>query len=240
MTRTDAATAPSTTPAALPRTAVARWGAWLLTLSPAYFALVVASAVASFAASGVGSFDTITRAQMDALGVGWALENTLYALALILGTLGTVLLAWSLTRRGGPHVAWSWAAAALGAVAIGLLIPYAPLRIAAAGFTEPTLGQNPLYGVWEVPYAVSWYLVLGALVLLCAAQFLGTRHRASSVVLGVLALGVILCFAVQVELPPFVVALLWCPLGIVWVRAQRRAARATVGTSGLGTTAGAP
>ena len=102
------------------------------------------------------------------------------------------------------------------------LLPYAPLRIAAAGFSEGTLGQNALYALWEIPFDVSRYLMLASLALLCVSRWLATSHRASAVVIGALTLVVAICYAAGLELPPFIASLLWCALGIVWLRAVRR------------------
>jgi len=219
MTTTDAA--PTTVAADLLATRPTRWGAWMLTLSPLGFVAVVASTASTLIGSGIGLFTEITRAQMDAIAFGWAVQNILYSLAILVGIAGTILLAGSLARRGDARVP-GWASVTTAVASGVVLLPYAPLRIAAAGFAEPTLGQNPLYSFWDTAFYVSWYLMLASLLLLCVTQWLATSHRTSAIVVGALTVVVTICFAAGLELPPFVVSFLWCALGIVWLRALRR------------------
>lgn len=138
----------------------ARWGARLLVVSPAYFLAVVAVNAAGFARTiGTGQFADITRPQMDALGATWVLAGTLFPLAFLLGTTGVLLLTsvlWQ-SQRG-----WVIATTIAAALAIAGFVPYAPLRIAAMGFTENRLGDNALYTAWDWAYAPSAALYLTA------------------------------------------------------------------------------
>lgn len=220
MTATDASPAPARSAARLPATKAARAGAWMLAVSPAYFVLVVVANVGVLAANRIGLFEDITRAQMDALGFGWVLVNAFYPLAFILGGIGVALAAASLATKGISRP-WSWSALIAALVAAALYLPYAPLRIAAMGFTEDRLGDNALYTFWDPMAYAGNCVVIAATVLLCVALFTGTVRRRAALVIGSLTLVYLIAALAQLPLPPFVISFLWCALGIVWLRGIR-------------------
>ncbi len=211
---------------ALPDTTATRWGAWLLAVSPAFFVLVVVTNVATFASAGIGRFEDITREQMNALGLGWALANTLFPLAFVLGSTGLALLAGTLARRVRVARIWAWGAFAAAIATIALFLPYAPLRIAAAGFREARLGDNVLYTVWDPAGYIATDAAILAIVLLSVALFVGTPHRTAALVIGILGIVLLIAAVLMLPLPPFVISFLWCALGIVWLRRARRVAPA--------------
>ncbi len=227
---TPEATAPLVLPAEPPnparpmpaaRTRGARWGGWLLALSPLSFVLVIIVNAFVFATTiGAGTFADITREQMNALGVSWALVNIMFPLAVVAGSAGALLVARSLVKSAGRVFAWASIGASI-LVVVGF-VPYAPFRIAAMGFTEPTLGENPYYTAWDLPYTVAFALAPVATALLCAALYASGIRRTAAVVIGALSVVVFVCFAIQLPLPPFVIAFLWCALGIAWLRAPRQ------------------
>lgn len=210
----------------LPATTATRWGAWLLAVSPVFFVLVVVTNLGTFAAADIGLFDDITRAQMDALGFGWVLASTLFPLAFIIGSVGIALLAGSLGRRVPATRVWAWGSVGAAAVAILLFLPYAPLRIAAMGFTEARLGDNALYTAWDTAGYIATDAAIAAVVLLCIALFVGTPHRTAALVLGILSIVLLIAAVAGLPVPPFAISFLWCALGIVWLRRSSRSRRA--------------
>ena len=222
MTTTDAPVFAGRTAAHLPRTRGARWGAWLLAVSPAYFVLFIATSLGVLAANAIPPFNEITREQMDAIRLGWIVISILFPLAFILGTIGVVLLAAALARLGGAPRVWAWVAVVVGAVSIALFLPYAAFRIAAMGFTEQRLGDNEWYSFWEPAGYVGNHAALAALALLCVALFVGARIRTASLIIGALAVAFLIAGIAQLLLPPFIISFLWCALGVVWLRSIRR------------------
>ncbi|GAA2972526.1 hypothetical protein JOD63_000121 [Microbacterium terrae] len=192
----------------------------MLAVSPLYFVLLVVTNVGVLASNGIGMFEDITRAQMDALGFGWVLVSTFYPLAFILGGVGVILCAVSLTGLPGAR-GWSWSAATAAALAVVLHLPIAPLRIAAMGFTEDRLGDNAAYVLWDPVGYIANYIIIASTILLCVAVFVGTAHKRAGMVIGGLTAVYLVAGLAQLPLPPFVISFLWAALGIVWLRGIR-------------------
>jgi hypothetical protein len=197
-----------------------RVGGWLLAFSLLPFVLVVLLNVAVFSGADIGLFADIDREQMDALGGYWAvLALTVFA-AYLVGNLGLVLVARSVRGAG----VWPVLAVVAAVVAAASGLTDAILRISGAGFTEPRLGDNALYRSAEIVGNVAFSASALAIVLLAVSYFVSGAHRATGVIVGALGgvLFVVSLFA-YMFVPPFAVALLWMPLGIVWLLGLRRA-----------------
>lgn len=223
---TTAAIAPSTAavlnPSAITGSPAARWGAWLMVLSPLYFVAVVVANVATLTSAKIGPYAEITRSQMDVLGAGWVLLNVMFPLAVVAGTVGCALAALALVRTHGAGTAWARAAVASAALSVLGMAPYAPFRIAAMGFTEPTLGDNGLFSVWDMAGMFAFGLAIVAVALLCAAMYFSGVRRTPALVVGVLAVVCGIATLAMVPLPPFIISFLWLALGIIWLRGIRR------------------
>ncbi|MET0735237.1 MAG: hypothetical protein ABWY55_06305 [Microbacterium sp.] len=219
MTATDAPAVATPSAAPLPSTTAARWGAWMLAVSPAYFVLVVITNISVLAANDIPPFVDITREQMDRISTGWILLSVLYCVAFILGGIGVALLGTALAR-GRISRWWAWAATVVAIGSVVLYLPYAPFRIAAMAFTEDRLGDNRWYTFWEPMSYLGMDLAITATAFLCAALFAGTVRRRTGLVVGVIAV-VYLVAAIALPMPPFVISFLWCALGIVWLRSIR-------------------
>lgn len=200
-----------------------RVGGWLLALSPLGFVVVVASMAGIFASAGIGAFAEITRAQMDALGAGWAIAQALVALAESIVCLGAMLVAWTFVRTQGAGRTLAGAVLGSGAAVIVLVGLGLWNGIAVASFTTPTLGEDPRW-TGGVPLVLSFGLAVLQLVLLAALLWVSRARRVTGLVLGILGLVVLGVVVAAVDfVPPFVLALLACPMGISWLRGGRSA-----------------
>jgi hypothetical protein len=111
----------------------------------------------------------------------------------------------------------------LSALGVALAVAGAVLYAVAGGFTTSRLGGDAAYQaggviwIWMPP-------ILGlGIILLCVALLIRRLSRAGALVVGGLAVVYVLGSVVTGGfLPPFVVSLLWMPLGILWLRALRR------------------
>lgn len=201
----------------------ARVGGWLLSLSLLGYVLVVVATVRAFATSGIGTFPSATREQFDALGGAWTLLALLVLLAAAVGDLGVVLVAQAVAASSPEARGPARAAVAVAIAAVALGVVDAGLRVAAGGFAEATLGENGLYRVAEITSRVSFVAAAAAIALVAIALRRSGQRRVAGLVLGVLALVVALLGAVAYDVvPPFALALLWTPLGIVWLTRLRR------------------
>ncbi|WP_336631717.1 MULTISPECIES: hypothetical protein [unclassified Microbacterium] len=201
----------------------ARLGGWLLSLSLGGYVLVVAASAGAFAASGIGAFPTATRAQVDALGGAWTTLALLVLLAAAVGGLGVVLVARTIAAGSPPAHAVARACVVVAAVSVAVGVVDAVLRIAAGGFGEATLGENGLFRTAEVTGRVAFVLAAVAIALAGFALHRSGCRRIAGLVLGVLGLVLAVLGAVAYDVvPPFALALLWTPLGIVWLTRRRR------------------
>lgn len=199
-----------------------RLAAWLAALSPlGYVALVVLMASSFASTIGATTFDELTRTQMDALGGAWIAARVLVTLATVIVILGATLLAWTLRQSSARGVAWT-------AFVLGILNTLAQVvsgaeGIVAMGFTTATLGEDPTWQRNAALLPLTFGAVVLQLLLLCIALWLSGEHRTTGLVVGVLSLVILVVTAFAAEyVPPFVVALLACPLGIVWLVGERR------------------
>lgn len=196
----------------------ARLGGWLLALSPLAFVLVVLVNVWAFATAGIGAFVDIAPAQMARIRPAWIASVVMVFLANGIGTVGTMLVARALVPTRARRLAIVTIAVAVPVLTVGLADT--GLRIAASWSTEPRLGDNGLYALSDgmLSGSVLAATVL-AVVLLAATMYVSGRHRVAGVVVGVVAVvAFVISIAANDYTPPFVVALLWCPLGIAWLR----------------------
>ncbi|PWJ49874.1 hypothetical protein SAMN06264364_12440 [Quadrisphaera granulorum] len=202
-----------------------RTGGWLLIASLPAFVLVPVVNVAVLSGAGIGPFSDITRDQMNQLGNQWALVVLTVLLAMVIGNAGVSVVALTLRDpRGGPRGARQpvlAAAAAVLAVAGGVVD--AVLRIAAAGFDGARLGDDGLFRAAELASNVAFSASAAAIVLLAAAFSVTGIHRTTGTVVGALGTVVLLVSVVAYAfVPPFVLALLWLPLGVVWLLGTQR------------------
>lgn len=199
-----------------------RVGGWLLILSLPAFILVPVTNIIVFAQAGIGLFADITREQMDALGGQWVVSVLTVYLAVLVGNVGVILVARQL--RGTTGAVWALPAAAGASLAVVVGVVDAVLRITAGGFSESRLGESGLFQAAEVLSNITFSSSALGIVLLAVSYFVSGSHRATGVVVG--ALGGVL-FVVSVVayafVPPFALALLWLPLGVVWLVELKRA-----------------
>lgn len=202
-----------------------RVGGWLMALSPLGYAALVASMAAIFASSvGTSSFDQITRAQLDALGGGWVAARVMVVAATSVVIVGSALVAWML-RRTEPAAArgLAWATVVLAVVNVIAEIADIALGVAVMGFSTPTLGEDPLYRLSSALLPWTFGAVVLQLLLLCAALWVSRVRRGTGLVMGIISFVVLVVIGfAAASVPPFVVALLACPVGISWLRGQRR------------------
>jgi len=214
-----------------PAPSASRLGAWLAALSPIAYAVVVAAMAGVFANIGVGSFDSITREQMDALGAGWAIARVLVAAASIVVAVGAGLLALDVARRrGGVRAARICAGASVALAGVNALTAIADAvnGVALGGFTTARLGDDPRWAASAALLPWLFGAAVAQLALLAWALRLSRILPVAGLVVGLLAVVVLVAVVLAAGLvPPFVLALLACPLGIAWLRATRRAASMT-------------
>ena len=207
----------------LPRTATTRLAGWLLAVAPLGFATLVAASAVTFASNDIGLFDDIDRATMDRISVNWAIYTVTLVIAHGLGGVGATLAGVSAFRASGPGRAPALAAAILSAVGVALAVVGTVLYAVAAGFEDGRLGDSPAFATGGVIWV--WLpVVLGlGVLLLCLTLLLRGLSRVGAIVIGGLAAVYVLGSVVTGGfLPPFVISLLWLPLGVVWLRALRR------------------
>lgn len=205
-----------------------RAGGWMLALSPVGYVVVVVTMGMVFAGTvGAATFAEITRGQMDALGPGWAIAHIIVAAAAANVVIGAALIAGVIARRlGGPSRALAWCSVAVGAVVLAMLAQGLWQDIAMAGFTTPTLGEDPRWNAGLAWLPVSFGLPVVQLLLLCIALWVPRLRPLAGLVIGIVCLVALIVIAVAAEfVPPFVLALIGCPIGISWVRGVRRARR---------------
>mgnify|MGYP001590325658 CR=1 FL=1 len=204
-----------------------RLGAWFLAFAPAFYLPAVAlnaGVIAPLLAQqGVGqrAFVDLSRDLMDVIQTAWIpfhaslyVATAIIPIAVVLGVRGMMLPA----ARG-----WRLGALFSSGVAIPLVVVYSVLDVRAISFTTPTLGEDPFYAVANVLGYVVFGLTLVGLGCL-AVILITTRWRP---VLGwILAVGAALFLVVTViaplYTPPFVTALIACPLGVGLLRVPRR------------------
>lgn len=204
-----------------------RAGGWLLALSLPAYVLVPITGVVAFSRAGVGAFADITKDQMASLGGGWTVAVLTVYLALLVGNAGLILVALQLRRSAAAP--WPLLAAATAVVAVIAGAVDAALRIVAEGFSEATLGENALFLAAEIASNVAFSASALAIALLALAYFAGGAHRATGIVVGSLgAVLFLISLLAYAFVPPFALALLWVPLGIVWLVGLRRGAGAGI------------
>lgn len=201
-----------------------RVGGWLMALSPVGYGILVASMAAIFASTvGMGSFDEITRTQMDALGGSWLAARVLVAAATLVVIVGAALVAWTL-RHTEPSAA-GLARASLVLAAVNAIATIADVALGAAvmGFTTATLGEDPLSRLSSALLPWTFGAVILQLLLLCAVLWVSRVRPITGLAMGVLSFVVLVVTVFAADsVPPFVVALLACPIGISWLRGRRK------------------
>ena len=207
-----------------PPTLRKRLGAWLLILSPLPFALAIAATVQVSTVHGPISFDDLTPAQMDEIAGWWILSSLAMGIAYGAGLVGTILVAREASAgRGRP---WAAGATVVGAIGLALGLGFAAMRAAAVGFDATRLGDDSVYQVGHVVGYVGYGFGMLALVLVSVAMYRGGVHRVGGLVIGIISLIALLAYVVAPPYtPPFTIALIWLPLGIVWLRGTERTAR---------------
>lgn len=200
----------------------ARVGGWLLALSPLAFVLVVLVNVWAFAAADIGAFVDITPAQMARIRPAWITSVTMVFLAGAIGVVGTMLVARALVPTRARRLAIVTIVLAVSVLIAG--IADTVIRIAASWSVEPRLGDNGLYALSDgVLSRTIFAATVLLIVLLATTMHVSGRHRAAGLVVGAIAVvAFLISIAAYDYTPPFVVAMLWCPLGIAWLRGARR------------------
>lgn len=209
-----------------------RIGGWLLALSPLSFAglalmwLTVMSQVAARLPAGAAQAD-ITREVMDETRglwiIGFVLSDVLSSVVIV----GATLLALTLTKA----LAGTGRTLATVAVAVGVLVlvGYAvdlSLSIAASNFTTARVGEDPAYQFSNALFPWIFGSAFLQLALLSAALWTTRLRPVAGLVLGILSLvALILTIVTGGYVPPFVLGLIGCPIGISWLRGVRRARR---------------
>lgn len=183
----------------------------LLGLSLPVFAVAVYARVAAAPNfSRQGFWDTV-RAELDLAAGLWVLAAVTIGLGNALIAIGTLLLARSVTAPAAHG--WVLASRMSSIVAVAASITYIYGYLATVRFTEPRLGDNPLF--W-VAYVAGFVATLGvALALL----FLAVAWRRSGVLRSRTLVVVALIVAiVAILLPPFVVAILAMVFAVIGAR----------------------
>lgn len=197
-------------------------GGWLLAVSLLYFILLIVVNVWAFLAHGIGLFAEITRTQMDAIAVNWALMNVIVTLTSLAGALGVALIANNLRTSAARR--WAEASIALAGLSALAAVVSLVLRLVAMGFTGARLGDDPAYLLSEqVVNRIGWFASLLAIGLLCIALASSGVRRITGIVVGCASAVVVLLSLFAYDfLPPFLVGLLWTPVGITWLIGLRR------------------
>lgn len=205
-----------------PPTAVARQrlrlAGWLLALSPVAFAVVTVAWGATFADTGVDNYTLLTPEQLADIRLGWIVLWAVYAAAVLVGAVAMAALNQAL--RGTPARALANASQVAVAVSVASMLTGLVLRYAVLGFTEARLELNSLH---DAAYWTSLLAIWSAAVAV-ALTGIGLRTsgvlRRTGLVVALIAAGYVLVDVVLTrgELPPFVIALLWLPLGIGLLR----------------------
>jgi hypothetical protein len=191
-----------------------RTPAWLLTLSPLGFVVVVAAGAATFVASGIDDTARMTPAQMADIRTAWMLFWPVYAAAVGVGAAGLILLGRALP--GGLAKA-TQVAAGLSVVSI---LGNVVLNWSMLGFDQPELGRHPGYdtSIFLSILAI-WLGAVGAGLAGLALRRAGILRRTGIVVAIVAAVHVVVeATLTQGAIPPFVVSFLWLALGIGLLR----------------------
>ncbi|ALJ20430.1 hypothetical protein AOA12_11145 [Microbacterium sp. No. 7] len=204
-----------------------RAGGWLMALSPLGFAALIVLMAGVFGRTiGTSTFAEITRTQMDALGGAWAANRAIVAAAFGIVVIGAGLVAWA-HRNASPPAARAVARATVVLAAVNLAAGVLGLvdGLAAESFTTTTLGEDPAWMRSEALLPWAFGAIVVQILLLCVLLWLSRTRRKTGLVMGVLSLAVLIVVAFAAAfVPPFVVALLACPIGISWLAGQRRRA----------------
>lgn len=221
-----------TAPAGSTRVTGGRIGGWLLTLSPLAFVglavmwLTLMNQVAAKMPPGSAQAD-ITREIMDETRGLWILGFILSDVLSSVVIVGATLLAFALLRAlsgTGRTIA-----AVTVAVGVLVLVGYAvdlSLSIAASNFTAARVGDDPTYQLSNALFPWIFGGALLQLALLSAVLWTTRLRPVAGLVLGILSIvALILMIVTGGFVPPFVLGLIGCPIGISWLRGLRRARR---------------
>lgn len=201
----------------------ARVGGWMLALSPLGFVAVIATMAGVFS-DHRGLFVDLTRAEMDRIGAGWMISQSVVALAAAVIAVGAALIGLALARRATVGRWASWGVIVLGALGVVGIVPELLLAARQQQFATPALGEDPAWTLGAALLPFTFGAAILQLVLLCTALWLSRARRTTGLVVGVLALVTLIAVAFAADyVPPFIAALLACPIGISWLRGPRPA-----------------
>jgi hypothetical protein len=203
----------STQPAALSRT---RLAGWLLALQLIGWLGAIFAGLANFPPS---EFDTWTPATLAGVQASWLLFHVFIALAIVVGSAGLALIAARLRASGSGLLGLATLICAIGAMA--LIVVVAALRVSIVGFNAPTLGEVRAYQLSDPLFRTADAITLLATLSAAIGLWQSRQARRTGLVVAILC-GPLLLVSFLNELPPFVVGLLWLPLGITLL--LRRAA----------------
>ena len=193
----------------------------LLTTSLIGFVLLVATTLATLAASGLSLLSDSTSEQFAAAIGLIVTRGAVYLLAMCWGAAGVVLVARRLLHDGRagriPAIgAIAFSGVSVLAVACQVILPWF-----AVGFTAATFGETRVH---DLLYATSLVTIWSAIA---AAACVALAVRAAAVRPGFMLVLAIVCAAYLVidvttrgSVPPFGIAFVWLALGI-GLRASR-------------------
>jgi hypothetical protein len=204
----------SALPAAPSRT---RLAGWLLALQPLAWIGVIVGGLANFPP---GTFESWTPEVMAGIRGPWILFHLFIALAFVMGNAGLALVAAGLRESRARLPALAALVCAIGGIALIAVI--AGLRWSVASFTEPTLGQVAAYRASDPIFIPAAALSVLATLATGVSLWQTGLARRTGLVVAVLA-GLLLVLSFFVGGPPFVLGLLWLPLGIALLVGRRQA-----------------
>jgi hypothetical protein len=202
--------------AEMPQRPVLRCPGWLMAWSPLLSIAWVAAVVTTMSGSGVQLAADLTREQMDAIRVGWTVQWLLYAVSVVFGSIGMVLLNNALRKLPGQK----FAAAAQVAVAVSVLAVLATfvLRMVAAGFTTERLGGSGAYDASMVAsYLAAWAAFVAVILTGVSLRVNGVLRRTGLIVAIIASVFLVLDLVTRAP-PPWLAAFYWLAFGIGLLR----------------------
>jgi len=188
---------------------------WLLALSPVLSLAWVAAVVTTMSHSGVDQAADLAQGQMDAIRVGWGVQWTLYALVVIVISVGLARLNGVLRAQVAGLALASQIAVVISVLAVVAVLV---LRLVAIGFTEARLGDNDAY-TWSLAasYVCTWAAAVATVLTGLALRTSGLLRRTGLVVAVLGAVFLALDVATR-AVPPWLFAFLWLAVGIGLLR----------------------
>jgi hypothetical protein len=198
-----------------------RGTARMLTWSPLLFIAVVVLFTTAVARSGVEDSADITPAILDKVGALWPLLWLTLAAAQVFGSIGMIRLSrWLATDDDSTTALLARLTAVAAAVTIGAALVGGAFGIslmAADDFVR--MGDLVQY---DAQYVVNFVAIASAYVTIACAG--AALHRSRRLRRTGLVVAIIATTALVVDLvsggmvPPFVMALLWCGIGVALLR----------------------